>query len=272
MRTPKQHTYLPSQPNSVTNNNLPGDSHKTYTYTIITTSSNAQLSFLHDRMPVILDPGSPQLATWLDPAKYEWSAELQSLLKPFGGELEVYPVSKEVGKVGNNSPMFVVPVASRENKANIANFFANARGKKDGKKEEKGVDEVAPGADDGGMGMGDITQTKAGIKRKAGEAEVEVEIQEDSNGEIHQPPKKKATAEASTATTISSSSSPTKVKTTATTSPKKSTKSTTTTAAAAKNTNTKTISATNNGTKSPAKGRDKAAGTQKITKFFGNSA
>ncbi len=97
---------------------------KHYTYTIITTDSNAQLKFLHDRMPVILDPGSEQLHTWLDPGRYEWTSELQSLLKPYAGELEVYPVSKEVGKVGNNSPNFIIPVASKENKHNIANFFA----------------------------------------------------------------------------------------------------------------------------------------------------
>lgn len=95
-----------------------------YTYTIITTSSNKQLNFLHDRMPVILDNGSKDLETWLDPKRTTWSKELQSLLKPFDGELEVYPVSKEVGKVGNNSPNFIIPVASSENKSNIANFFA----------------------------------------------------------------------------------------------------------------------------------------------------
>lgn len=77
-------------------------------------------------MPVILNPGSDELRTWLDPGRYEWSRELQSLLKPFEGELEVYSVSKDVGKVGNNSPSFVIPLDSKENKSNIANFFANA--------------------------------------------------------------------------------------------------------------------------------------------------
>lgn len=104
-----------------------GEDEKHYTYTIITTDSNKQLSFLHDRMPVILENGSGELRTWLDPGRSEWSKELQDLLKPFKGELECYPVSKEVGKVGNNSPNFVVPVASSENKHNIANFFGNAK-------------------------------------------------------------------------------------------------------------------------------------------------
>jgi putative SOS response-associated peptidase YedK len=100
---------------------------KLYTYTIITTDSNKQLSFLHDRMPVILDAGTDAVKIWLDPTRNKWSKELQSLLKPFAGELECYPVDKDVGKVGNNSPAFIVPVDSKENKKNIANFFGNAQ-------------------------------------------------------------------------------------------------------------------------------------------------
>lgn len=106
---------------------FPGSEEKHYTYTIITTDSNKQLSFLHDRMPVVLENGSDQIRNWLDPGQSKWSKELQSLLKPYNGELECYPVSKEVGKVGNNSPTFIVPVASTENKHNIANFFSNAK-------------------------------------------------------------------------------------------------------------------------------------------------
>ena len=78
-------------------------------------------------MPVVLENGSEQIRTWLDPNRYEWSKELQALLKPFEGELECYPVSQEVGKVGNNSPAFIIPVASSENKNNIANFFTNSK-------------------------------------------------------------------------------------------------------------------------------------------------
>ncbi|OJJ74646.1 hypothetical protein ASPBRDRAFT_193356 [Aspergillus brasiliensis CBS 101740] len=104
-----------------------GSDESLYTYTIITTSSNPYLSFLHDRMPVILDPNSEEMKTWLDPSRTTWSGELQSILKPYEGELECYPVPKEVGKVGNNSPDFIVPVSSKENKSNIANFFANAK-------------------------------------------------------------------------------------------------------------------------------------------------
>ncbi|KAI1816286.1 DUF159-domain-containing protein [Poronia punctata] len=118
---------------------------KRYTYTIITTDSNKQLNFLHDRMPVILENGSEKLRKWLDPNRYEWSKELQSLLRPFDGELEVYPVSKDVGKVGNNSPTFIIPVDSKENKSNIANFFAKAPAKKD-KDKDKDKDKAGTAA------------------------------------------------------------------------------------------------------------------------------
>jgi hypothetical protein len=87
-------------------------------------------------MPVILEPGSEQMKAWLDPRQTTWTPELQSILKPYGGELDCYPVSKEVGKVGNNSPDFIVPVNSKENKNNIANFFANAKKKTDSLKSD----------------------------------------------------------------------------------------------------------------------------------------
>lgn len=120
---------------------------KLYTYTVITTDSNQQLKFLHDRMPVILEPGSEEMRTWLDPGLNGWNKELQRMLRPFEGELVCYPVDNAVGKVGNNSPSFVVPVDSKENKKNIANFFGNQAKKSPKKKQantqifkEKGED------------------------------------------------------------------------------------------------------------------------------------
>ncbi|WQF89144.1 Putative SOS response associated peptidase (SRAP) [Colletotrichum destructivum] len=205
---------------------------KRYTYTIITTDSNKQLKFLHDRMPVILNPGSKEIRTWLDPKRHEWSKELQDLLKPFDGELDCYPVSKEVGKVGNNSPSFIIPVASKENKSNIANFFANASAKQKPKEESRAEHvvetnvEVEHSKEDKKQPVPDIVAeaaadadgqvTKAGIKREAAESSLDEE-----------PPRKL---------------------------PSKTRQSRT--------------SATSNGSKSPVKPRD---GTQKITKFFANS-
>ncbi|KAH8887785.1 DUF159 domain protein [Thozetella sp. PMI_491] len=211
---------------------------KSYTYTIITTDSNAQLKFLHDRMPVILEPASEAMQTWLDPARHEWSSELQRLLKPYTGELEVYAVSKEVGKVGNNSPNFIIPVASKENKSNIANFFAKGAKKNemkhmDAKVEAKtevkieGGEDAAVQAEDGGR-----VETPVGIKRQA---------------------------------TTSPAQEPPPVKKLATPSPSKP-------SVMEKQAARKPISATRNAAKSPAKKKVTEAGSQKITKFFGGSA
>lgn len=100
----------------------PGTTEKLYTYTVITTTANKQLSFLHSRMPVILENGSDDIRAWLDPST-TWNTTLQSLLQPYLLELEVYPVVKDVGNVRNNSPTFIIPLDSKDNKANIKNFF-----------------------------------------------------------------------------------------------------------------------------------------------------
>ncbi|KAH6842504.1 hypothetical protein B0I37DRAFT_198031 [Chaetomium sp. MPI-CAGE-AT-0009] len=216
-----------------------GEGERLYTFTVVTTDSNARLRFLHDRMPVILEPGSEALWKWLDPGRNEWSAELQGLLKPFEGELEVYPVSKEVGKVGNNSPSFVIPVASRENKANIANFFAAAAEKKGGglkaeagveegrDAESKSAEELGKSIDGGGMGT-----LRKGVKREASASPAPGE-----------PPVKKGSS--------FKTASPVK----------------------GKQQRRGKISATSNAHRSPTKAKAKADGSQKITKFFvGNSA
>ncbi|RFU31856.1 hypothetical protein B7463_g4483, partial [Scytalidium lignicola] len=106
-----------------------GSEEKLYTYTIITTSPNKAMSTLHDRMPAVLENNSKDLWTWLNPGTYQWNKDLQKVLKPFEGELEIYAVSKDVNKVGNNSPSFIVPLTSTENKSNIANFFSKSPAK-----------------------------------------------------------------------------------------------------------------------------------------------
>jgi putative SOS response-associated peptidase YedK len=51
--------------------------------TIITTDANDLMRPLHDRMPVILDPGD--FDKWLDPTRHE-PDQLQGLLCPFPSE------------------------------------------------------------------------------------------------------------------------------------------------------------------------------------------
>lgn len=61
-----------------------------------------------------------------------------------------YPVKKEVGKVGEDSPLFVVPLDSAENKSNIANYFSKPNTPIKPKVEEKIGKEAAVDENAGG--------------------------------------------------------------------------------------------------------------------------
>ncbi|KAF4999704.1 hypothetical protein FGRMN_2269 [Fusarium graminum] len=168
-----------------------GSNEKIYSYTIITTSSNAQLRFLHDRMPVILEPGSSAMSIWLDPFRSQWTDELQSILKPLDASLEVYQVPKDVGKVGNNSPTFVVPLDSKENKSNIKNFFENKSLKTDdvterahGSTEETHGKEMDTEKSEAPHATQD-TRASASIKRK-----LEEDFEKETTG-LHRPQKQR---------------------------------------------------------------------------------
>lgn len=68
------------------------------TFTIITTDANAQVSRIHDRMPVILPMEA--IDTWLGGPPEAACA----LLKPYEGEVALRPVSKVVSNVRNDVP------------------------------------------------------------------------------------------------------------------------------------------------------------------------
>jgi putative SOS response-associated peptidase YedK len=85
------------------------------TCTILTTTPNALLTDIHDRMPVILDSDNYDL--WLDPA-FRKTASLSEMLKPFDRALmRRYPVSTRVNQVQNDDAdcaksveLFVTPI------------------------------------------------------------------------------------------------------------------------------------------------------------------
>ncbi|KAI0440684.1 hypothetical protein F4803DRAFT_526631 [Xylaria telfairii] len=244
------------------------DEDKLYTYTIITTCSNKQLNFLHDRMPVILDNGSEKMRKWLDPGRYEWSSELQSFLAPYAGELEVYPVSKDVGKVGNNSPSFIIPIDSKENKSNIANFFAKgaATVKKNKEEEDKivkieesgtgdnpvkveGQPEIEVIENEGFVVEGTTREEEPKIKREDVDVNVFAGVKREADDELtgQGPPRKTpSTVQSEGGQDMKKRKEPLRG-------------------------GRGKISATSNNTKSPAK-TAKLSGTQKITKFFANSS
>lgn len=65
-----------------------------YTCTIVTTSPSKFFSFLHDRMPVILENGSPEVEKWL--SSEPWGKDISKIMKPYEGELDwqVYKISQ----------------------------------------------------------------------------------------------------------------------------------------------------------------------------------
>lgn len=75
------------------------------TFAIITTDSNPMLSFLHDRMPVILDPKGE--GEWLDPD----FKDPKQLLVPYPGEkMECFRVSEVVNSWKNDQPECFTPL------------------------------------------------------------------------------------------------------------------------------------------------------------------
>jgi putative SOS response-associated peptidase YedK len=79
---------------------------------ILTTTPNAAISPVHDRMPVILDPDSHDL--WLDPGMRN-AAATSELLKPYDGRLmRCSPVSARVNCVANDDEECCAPVELAE--------------------------------------------------------------------------------------------------------------------------------------------------------------
>ncbi|KAK0554143.1 hypothetical protein OC846_002232 [Tilletia horrida] len=145
-----------------------GETEDLYTFTIITTESNKQLNWLHDRMPVIL-PDAQSIALWLDIPTHALvkkedseSPSAAKLLKPYDrGELQCYRVPPEVGKVGNNDEKFIYPVSAR--KDGIMAAFGRAKAK------------TEPGS-----------SSSAGIKKETS-TQAESTPSQDLNSETHAP-------------------------------------------------------------------------------------
>jgi len=87
-----------------------GDGPPVESCTILTTEANEALRPLHDRMPVILEPGS--YGIWLEPDAPMW--ELEPLLVPLTPDLLAFhPVSTHVNHVGNDDPACIDPLRSQ---------------------------------------------------------------------------------------------------------------------------------------------------------------
>ncbi|MEZ5975382.1 MAG: SOS response-associated peptidase [Planctomycetota bacterium] len=78
-----------------------------YSFTIVTTEANAEMSEFHHRMPVILDKEGQE--RWLDPNAPDMEA-LKALLVPLpDGSLEITRVGTWVNRAGNEGPRCLDP-------------------------------------------------------------------------------------------------------------------------------------------------------------------
>ncbi|KAL4587907.1 hypothetical protein LXL04_000784 [Taraxacum kok-saghyz] len=104
-----------------------------YTFTILTTSSSSTLSWLHDRMPVILG-NKVSIDEWLDGTP---SSKFDSLLKPYEeADLVWYPVTSAMGKPSFDGPECIKEIQVKETKP-ISMFFAKMENKKTEKPKEE---------------------------------------------------------------------------------------------------------------------------------------
>lgn len=72
------------------------------TCAVVTTAAEPDLARIHERMPLVLQPGSWD--AWLDPALTDPDEVRTLLAPPPPGLLEARPISPDVGNIRNNSP------------------------------------------------------------------------------------------------------------------------------------------------------------------------
>ncbi len=83
-----------------------------WTCTVLTTEAEDAVGYIHDRMPLMVEPD--RWDAWLDPT-VSARDDLLSLLVPAApGRLEAFPVSTDVNNVRNNSPALVEPIPADE--------------------------------------------------------------------------------------------------------------------------------------------------------------
>jgi putative SOS response-associated peptidase YedK len=76
--------------------------------TIVTTTANATMAPIHDRMPVILPPSTWD--EWLDPGTHDLDALGRFLVPAPPQLLALHPVAPDVGNVRNQGPHLAAPV------------------------------------------------------------------------------------------------------------------------------------------------------------------
>ena len=80
-------------------------SKKVFTYTILTTKAQGNISAIHDRMPASIDKSKAEL--WINPENK--FSEVEQKLTDTNGMLNYYQVSNFVNKPSNNSIACISP-------------------------------------------------------------------------------------------------------------------------------------------------------------------
>jgi putative SOS response-associated peptidase YedK len=88
--------------------NGPDDAPPIRSCSIITTTASQDMDGMHDRMPVILDPGT--FDAWLDPANEDIATLTPLVHAAPPGTITHHAVSQRVGNVRNNDPELIEPV------------------------------------------------------------------------------------------------------------------------------------------------------------------
>jgi putative SOS response-associated peptidase YedK len=84
----------------------PPDGDPVHTFTIVTTAATAEIATLHDRMPLIIEPGDRE--RWLGTEALPPDA-LAGLVHPDAPSLVLIPVSMAANSVANDSPTCLEP-------------------------------------------------------------------------------------------------------------------------------------------------------------------
>ncbi len=79
--------------------------------TLLTTEATEQLSALHDRMPVIVDPVDYEL--WMDPGVVEPDLASPVIDRNLGGALDFEPISQYVNDVRHDDPRCLEAIAGQ---------------------------------------------------------------------------------------------------------------------------------------------------------------
>lgn len=151
------------------------------TFTIITGPAPNQTKWLHERMPIVLTPGTKKWDLWLDNEK-EWDESLADSLTEYDKEdLEWYEVTKDVGKVTNEGVYLTKPLK----RGGIGDFFGKnkkeqIKGEAQSFKKEEELKEETDVKPD----ITDLLKTEGGSKENGKEPTVKEESVEQDYAKV----------------------------------------------------------------------------------------